>query len=76
MPFGLCNALATIQRTVGMLLSGYMWRTCLVYLDDIILFGNTPDEHVDHDREAPTVLKEAGFSLKLKKYKFFAEYMD
>ena len=40
-----------------MLLSGYRWRTCLVYLDDIIVFGNTAEEHVDHVREVLTVLK-------------------
>ena len=41
MPFGLCNAPATFQRTVDMQLSGYRWRTCLVYLYDIIVFSNT-----------------------------------
>ena len=44
MPFGLCNAPSTFQRTVDMLLSGYKWRTCLVYLDDIIVFSNTAEE--------------------------------
>ena len=76
MPFGLCNAPATFQRTVDMLLSGYRWRTCLVYLDDIIVLSNTAEEHVDHVREVLTVLKEAGFSLKLKKCKFFAKSVE
>ena len=47
-----------------------------VYLDDIIVFSNTADDHVDHMREFLSVLKEAGFSLKLKKCKFFAKSMD
>ena len=76
MPFCLCNAPATFQRTVDMLLSGYRWRTCLVYLDDIIVFSNTAEEHVDHVREVLKVLKESGFSLKLKKCKFFAMSVD
>ena len=76
MTFGLCNAPATFQRTVYMLLSGYRLRTCLVYLDDIIMFSNTAEEHVDHVRFVLTVLKEAGFSLKLKKCKFFAKSVD
>ena len=76
MPFGLCHAPATFQRTVDMLLSGYRWRTCLVYLVDIIVFSNTAEEHVDHVREVLTVMKEAGFSLKLKKCKFFAKSVD
>ena len=73
MPFGLCNAPATFQRTVGMLLSGFKWRTCLAYLDYIIVFSTTAEEHVDHVREVLTVLKEAGFSLKPKSCKFFAK---
>ena len=50
MPFDLSNAPATFHRTVEMLLSGYRWRICLVYLDDIIVFCNTTEEHVDHVR--------------------------
>ena len=76
MPFGLCNAPATFQRTVDMLLSGYRRRTCLVYLEDIIVFSNTAEEHIDHLREVLAVLKEAGFSLKLKKCKFFSKSVD
>ena len=76
MPFGLYNAPATFQRTVDILFSGYRWRTCLVYLDDIIVFSNTAEEHVHHVREVLTILKEAGFSLKLKKCKFFAKSVD
>ena len=76
MPFCLCNAPAMFQRTVYMLLYGYRCRTCLVYLDDIIVFRNTAEEHVDHVREVLTVLKEAGFSLKLKKCMFFAKFVD
>ena len=53
-PFGLCNAPVTFQRTVNMLLSDYRWRTCLFYLDDIIVFSNTAEEHVDHVREVLT----------------------
>ena len=40
------------------------------------MFNNTAEEHVDHVREFLTVLKEAGFSFKLKKCKFFAKSVD
>ena len=76
MPFGLCNSPATFQRTVDMLLSGYRWRTCLVYLDDIIVFSNTKEDHLTHVREILTILKDAGFSLKLRKCNFFAQSVD
>ena len=42
MPFGLCNAPATFQRNLDILLAGLRWKTCLVYLEDVI-FSRTFD---------------------------------
>lgn len=39
MPFGFCNASATFQRTLDILLSPFRWRSCLVCLDDVIIFS-------------------------------------
>ena len=39
MPFGLCNAPATFERLMELTLSGLTWSCCLVYLDDIIVYG-------------------------------------
>ncbi|UYV66564.1 K02A2.6-like [Cordylochernes scorpioides] len=46
MPFGLCNAPATFERMMDTLLRGLKWSMCLCYLDDIIVFSPTFDEHV------------------------------
>jgi hypothetical protein len=48
MPFGLGNAPATFHSFVDITLSGLTWKTCLVYLDDIIFFSKTPTEHMAH----------------------------
>ena len=73
MPFGLTNAPATFQRTLDILLSRYKWKTCLVYLDDVIIFSRDIESHLDHVEQILTVLHNAGVSLKLKKCNFFTD---
>lgn len=48
MPFGLTNAPATFQRMMNRAFAGLTWQCCLVYLDDIIIFSKTFDQHL-HD---------------------------
>jgi Reverse transcriptase (RNA-dependent DNA polymerase) len=48
MPFGLTNAPATFQRMVDMILTGLTWKSCRVYLDDIIIFSSSFEEHLSH----------------------------
>ena len=76
MPFGLTNAPATFQRAVDMILGRYRWKSCLVYLDDIIVFSKTKEDHVQHVKEVLSTLKEVDFSLKLKKCEFFTQTVD
>ncbi|CAG2241485.1 unnamed protein product [Mytilus edulis] len=45
MPFGLCCAAQTFERLMETILAGLQWETCLVYIDDIIVFGKTLDEN-------------------------------
>ena len=46
MPFGLCNAPATFQRTMDQILKGILDKYALVYLDDVIIYSKTFDEHL------------------------------
>ena len=46
MPFELCNAPATFQRLMDLVLSGLQWSNCLVYIDDIMIKGKTFQEHL------------------------------
>ena len=41
MPMGLCNASMTFQRNMDLMLSGLTWESCLVYVDDIIIYSKT-----------------------------------
>ena len=44
MPFGLVNAPATFQRLMEVVLAGLAHSMCVVYLDDILVFGKTVSE--------------------------------
>lgn len=48
MPFGLRNAPSTFQRTMDMVLAGAKWNHCLVYIDDILIFSETAEDHITH----------------------------
>jgi Reverse transcriptase (RNA-dependent DNA polymerase) len=76
MPFCLRNAPATFQRFVDITLSGITWKTCLVYLDDIIVFSKTPAEHMAHLDAVLHRLYRAGLTLNLNKYIFFKETVE
>ena len=39
MPFGLCNAPATFERLMELVLKDLNWKICLIYLDDVIMYG-------------------------------------
>ena len=69
MPFGLCNAPGTFQRLMERVLAGLHWISCLVYLDDIIIFSQSIDDHLQKLREVFVRLQGAG--LKIKPIKCF-----
>ncbi|GMF20951.1 unnamed protein product [Phytophthora fragariaefolia] len=67
MPFGLMNAPSTFQRMMNGALRGLTWLTCLVYLDDIVVYTKGSIER--HILELATVLERlrmVGLTLKLK----------
>ena len=70
MPFGLTNAPATFQRLMEGVLHGLTGRCSLVYIDDIVIMGETFAEHVKNLRRVLERLKQAKLKLKLKKCRF------
>ena len=71
MPFGLTNAPATFQRLMESCLGDLHLQYCIIYLDDIIVFSKTPDEHVKRLRSVFKKLDQAGLHLKPSKCEFF-----
>ena len=51
MPFGLCNAPATFQWLMQNCLGELNYTTCLVYLDNMVLYSSTQEEHLDWLKE-------------------------
>ncbi|KAE9169899.1 hypothetical protein PF004_g28046 [Phytophthora fragariae] len=77
MPFGLANAPSTFQRMMNCVLRGLSWVTCLVYLDNIIVFTEGGVER--HVVELAGVLERlsmVGLTLKAKKCQFATDRME
>jgi len=70
MPFGLKNAPALFQRLMNYVLQDYLDDFVAVYIDDIIIYSKTFEEHLEHLRKVFTKLKEANLMIKLSKCRF------
>ena len=67
LPFGLCNAPAAFQRIMNRVLHGLISKICFVYLDDVIVFGSSIEEHAINLALVMQRLHEAGLKLKASK---------
>jgi hypothetical protein len=71
MPFGLTGAPATFQRFINDSLREYLDQFCSAYLDDILIYSKTKEEHTEHIRKVLQRLREAGLFAKISKCEFF-----
>ena len=67
LPFGLCNAPATFERLMDLVMSGLNYESLLVYLDDIIVFSETLEVHLVRLELVFLRLEAAGLKLKASK---------
>ena len=72
-PFGLCNAPATFSRPMDRVLAGFHWETCLFYLDDIIVFAATWEEHLARLRQVFERPRHAQLKFGAEKCTFAAK---
>lgn len=70
MPFGLCSAPATFQRLMDTVLADLKWQTCLVYLDDVVVFAPTFEEHLRRLETVLQAITSSGLTLKNEKCHF------
>jgi len=71
MPFGLCNAPATFEQLMEKILSPVLNKICMVYLDNVIIFGKTFEKMVKNLREVFLLLRKVNLKLNPKKCVFF-----
>ena len=71
MPFGLTNAPATFQRLMESCMGDLYLTYCLLYLDDIVIYSTTYEEHLERLEAVFSRLREAGLKLKPSKCKLF-----
>lgn len=70
MPMGLVNSASVWQRTADVVLAGLLGKSCYVYLDDIIIYSGSFEDHIRDIEEILNRLKAAGLKLKPSKCQF------
>ncbi len=70
MPFGLCNAPATFQRIMHDVFRPYLDKFVLVYLDDLLIFSRTREEHLEHLELVLQLLRKHKLYARLSKCSF------
>ena len=71
LPFGYKNSPAVFQRTLARIIKKYnLEEFCVNYIDDMLIFSKTFEEHLEHIQSLFEAIKKEGFKLKLKKCNF------
>lgn len=76
LPFGLSTAPSWFQELMHKVLGDSLYVYALVYLDDIIIFSNNHDEHIQHLNTVFDKLSAAGLKLKASKTHLFQKEVD
>ncbi|GBG92123.1 hypothetical protein CBR_g54423 [Chara braunii] len=70
MPFGLCNAPGTFQHAMNRIFHDYLDKFVIAYLDDILIFSKTVEEHVAHVDKVLSLLRQHKFKINGEKCEF------
>ena len=73
MPFGLKNAPSTFQRAMDNILREFVGKFCLVYMDDIIIYSTSLQEHIGHLKTVFKKLEEFELKLQIDKCEFLCK---
>ena len=76
LPFGLTTAPSVFQRPIDLVICGLTYITCLVYIDDIIVFAADFETHLSRLREVFERLRSANLKLHPTKCYLFQQEVD
>ena len=71
LPFGLANGPGGFQKRINRVLPQFIDKFVIVYMDDILIYSHTLEEHVEHLKKVLAALSEADLILNIKKCRFF-----
>ncbi len=70
LPFGVVNGPASFQRLMEIVLQGLIGKTCYVYLDDIVCYSSTSEQHITDLRQIFQRLQQSGLTVNKEKCTF------
>lgn len=76
MPFGLKNAPATLQRVMNNILRNLIGKCCLVYMDDIIVYSTSLQEHLENLTKIFSILENVNLKIQLGKSQFMKKQVN
>lgn len=76
MPFGLKNAPSIFQRCVDNVLRPYIGKFAYVYIDDVLIFSKSEEEHIEHINIIVNALHNANMKVSGEKSHFFSTSIE
>ncbi|GJF00558.1 polyprotein [Phanerochaete sordida] len=71
MPFGLRNGPSIFQRTMQAILAPFLWLFALVYIDDIVVYSRSYEDHINHLDRVLGAIEQSGLTLSPDKCHLF-----
>lgn len=76
LPFGLKNAPSIFQRAVDDILRPFIGKFAYVYMDDVIIFSKSEEEHFEHIMNVIKAFTEAHMRISSEKSFFFEQKIE
>ena len=73
MPFRLTNAPVAFMDLMNMVFSPYLDKFVIVFINDILVYSGSPEEHAEHFRTILQILRERQLYAKLSKCQFWLD---